>query len=78
MNDISSLRILPAEAGAAALNPASEAGTGFREVLHSAIDDIQQLEGQAEAKVSQVLAGNGAENPHGAARRNSETWVPRV
>jgi flagellar hook-basal body complex protein FliE len=61
MNDISSLRILPAEAGAAALNPESEAAPGFREVLHSAMDDIQQLQGQAEAKVAQVLSGNGAD-----------------
>jgi flagellar hook-basal body complex protein FliE len=61
MNGISSLRILPAEVDAGALGPAGEAGPGFREVLHSAMDDIQQLEGQAEAKVAQVLAGNGAD-----------------
>jgi flagellar hook-basal body complex protein FliE len=30
-------------------------------VLHSAIDDIQQLEGQAETKVAGVLSGNGAD-----------------
>jgi len=58
---ISSLRILPAEADTAALRPANESGPGFREVLHSAIDDIQQLEGQAEAKVAGVLEGDGAD-----------------
>jgi flagellar hook-basal body complex protein FliE len=61
MNHISSLRILPAEVDAAALGPGSEAAPGFREVLHSAMDDMQQLEGQAEAKVAAVLNGNGAD-----------------
>ena len=58
---ISSLRILPAEADAASLRPATTSGPGFRDVLHSAIDDIQQLEGKAEAKVAGVLSGNGAD-----------------
>ncbi|SRR5258708_30629561 len=58
---ISSLRILPAELDAASLHPASAGGSGFRDVLHSALDDMQQLEGQAEAKVSGVLSGNGAD-----------------
>jgi flagellar hook-basal body complex protein FliE len=57
---ISSLRILPAEAGSA-LRPASVSGPGFRDVLHSAIDDIQQLEGQAETKVAGVIEGNGTD-----------------
>ncbi len=57
---ISSLRILPAEADMTSLRPpASE--SGFRDVLHSAIDDIQQLEGQAETKVAGVIDGNGAD-----------------
>ncbi|MGP0020514.1 MAG: flagellar hook-basal body complex protein FliE [Candidatus Sulfotelmatobacter sp.] len=59
---ISSLRILPAEAGPASLrSPASTSESGFRDVLHSAIDDIQQLEGQAETKVAGVIEGNGAD-----------------
>ena len=57
----SSLRILPAEADAASLQPATTSEPGFRDVLHSAIDDIQQLEGQAESKVAGVMAGNGAD-----------------
>jgi len=61
MNGISSLRILPAEIDTAALGPGSGAGAGFREVLHSAMDDIQQLEGQAETQVAGVLGGNGAD-----------------
>ena len=61
MNGISSLRILPAELDTSALRPESEAGAGFREVLHNAIDDIEQLQGQAEAKVAGVLAGDGAD-----------------
>jgi flagellar hook-basal body complex protein FliE len=58
---ISSLRILPAETGSASLRPATTSEPGFRDVLHSAIDDIQQLEGQAETKVAGVIAGNGAD-----------------
>ena len=58
---ISSLRILPAEADATSLRPSTNSGPGFRDVLHSAIDDIQQLEGKAEAKVAGVLEGNGAD-----------------
>ena len=58
---ISSLRILPSEADAATLRPATTSEPGFRDVLHSAIDDIQQLEGQAEAKVAGVITGNGAD-----------------
>jgi flagellar hook-basal body complex protein FliE len=65
VNPVSSLRILPAEIGSAStpspISPESSNGPGFRDVLHSAIDDIQQLEGQAEAKVAGVLAGNGAD-----------------
>ena len=58
---ISSLRILPAEADASARQSASSPDAGFRDVLHSAIDDIQQLEGQAETKVAGVIEGNGAD-----------------
>ena len=58
MNEISSLRILPAETGSASAATMSPSG-GFREVLDSAISDMQQLESQAEAKVAGVLSGNG-------------------
>ncbi len=58
---ISSLRILPAETDPSALNFSSASESGFRDVLHSAIDDIQQLERQAQAKVAGVLEGNGAD-----------------
>lgn len=61
MNDISSLRILPAETDISSLQPSVSDGPGFREVLHNAIDDIQQLENQAQAKVSGVLEGNGTD-----------------
>lgn len=61
MNGISSLRILPADINPASWSPTASAGPGFREVLHSAIDDIQQLEGRAESKVAGVLEGDGAD-----------------
>jgi len=60
MNTISSLRILPAEVDSPGLSSAGSE-PGFREVLHSAIDDIQQLEGQAQAKVAGVLSGDGSD-----------------
>jgi flagellar hook-basal body complex protein FliE len=62
---ISSLRILPAEVDPNALRSPDVSGSGFREVLHSAIDDIQGLEGQAGQKIAGVLAGNG-EDVHSA------------
>jgi flagellar hook-basal body complex protein FliE len=58
---ISSLRILPAEADLSSLQPPASSESGFRDVLHSAIDDIQQLEGQAEAKVAGVITGTGTD-----------------
>jgi flagellar hook-basal body complex protein FliE len=58
---ISSLRILPAETDPSALSSSSASEPGFRDVLHSAIDDIQQLEGQAQTKVAGVIEGNGAD-----------------
>jgi flagellar hook-basal body complex protein FliE len=61
MNGISSIRILPAEADLSSLRPSTSSEAGFRDVLHSAIDDIQQLESQAQAKVAGVLEGNGAD-----------------
>jgi flagellar hook-basal body complex protein FliE len=57
----SSLRILPSEIDSGSLAPGGVTGPGFRKVLHSALDDIQQLEGQAEAKVAGVLEGNGTD-----------------
>ncbi|MGA2346366.1 MAG: flagellar hook-basal body complex protein FliE [Candidatus Sulfotelmatobacter sp.] len=58
---VSSLRILPAEADSASLQSSATSDSGFRDVLHSAIDDIQQLEGQASSKVAGVIAGNGTD-----------------
>lgn len=58
---VTSLRILPAETDPSSLSPSSSSEPGFREVLHTAIDEIQQLEGQAQAKVAGVLEGNGAD-----------------
>ena len=62
MNDaISALRILPADVAAGTLAPGAVSEPGFREVLDSAIGDMQQLESQSEAKVAGVLDGNGAD-----------------
>jgi flagellar hook-basal body complex protein FliE len=58
---ISSLRILPADAEAGALGIGKSSETGFRDVLHSAIDDIHQLESQAETKVAGVIGGTGTD-----------------
>jgi flagellar hook-basal body complex protein FliE len=57
---ISSLRILPADSGS--LSPSnSTTGSGFRDVLHSAIDEVQQLDSQAQTKVAGVLEGTGSD-----------------
>jgi flagellar hook-basal body complex protein FliE len=61
MNPISSLRILPAESDISSVSSDSGSGAGFREVLGSVIDDIQQLESQAETSVAGVLSGNGTD-----------------
>ena len=62
-SSISSLRILPAEAETVSLRSPAGAGggSGFLEVLHSAMGDMQQLQTQAETKVAGVLQGNGAD-----------------
>jgi flagellar hook-basal body complex protein FliE len=60
VNPISSLRILPAEVEAGSLG-SSSSSSGFHEVLDSAIDQIQQLQGEAENKVARVLTGNGSD-----------------
>lgn len=57
----SSLRILPADIDSSSLSPDAASGEGFREVLGGAIDDIQQLESQADAKVAGVLTGTGTD-----------------
>ena len=61
MNPISSLRILPAEIDSGSLTAGRSQQSGFREVLDSAMDDIQALESQAETKVSGVINGNGSD-----------------
>jgi len=59
---IDSLRILPAELDSETVRPSSAASeAGFHDLLHGAIDDIQQLEGQAQEKVTGVLSGNGTD-----------------
>jgi flagellar hook-basal body complex protein FliE len=61
MGAISSLRILPTETDSGSLRPSTQPKTGFSDVLHTAMDDMQQLQGQAESKVAGVLGGNGAD-----------------
>ncbi|HLW89240.1 MAG TPA: flagellar hook-basal body complex protein FliE [Terriglobales bacterium] len=64
---ISSLRILPAADSAlrSSVNSSGgESGEGspeFLDVLHSALDDMQNLQGAAESKVAGVLDGTGTD-----------------
>lgn len=60
---IASLRILPAETtlAPAAAPSANDGESGFLQALHSAMDDMQQLQGQAENKVAGVLSGTGTD-----------------
>jgi flagellar hook-basal body complex protein FliE len=57
----SSLRILPAELDNGSFASQAPSGAGFREVLHNAIGDLQQLEGEAQNQIAGVLEGNGAD-----------------
>ena len=61
MNPVSSLRILPAEIGSGTVASPSSPTPGFHDVLDTAMEDIQQLQSQAENKVAGVLEGNGAD-----------------
>lgn len=62
MNTVTpSLRILPADVDLSSARPSTASQPGFRNMLHSAIEDIQQLEGQAETKVSGVFDGTGTD-----------------
>ena len=61
MDPISSLRILPAEVGSGPVKPEGGSGSGFRNVLHSAMDDMQSLESQAESKIAGVFEGSGTD-----------------
>ena len=63
---ISSLRILPAETGAAALRSAESSEPGFRETLRSAMDDIQQLQGAGRDQGRRSARGQR----HGRAQRH--------
>src|ERR1700684_3412072 len=58
---ISSLRILPAELPSAAAGSPAASGGGFADTLRGAIDEMGQLQSQAETKVASVLEGNGAD-----------------
>jgi len=59
-NTISALRILPADIQPAV--PGGESGRSeFMETLESAIDQVQQLQGQADQKVETMLQGNGVD-----------------
>jgi len=56
---VSSLRILPAEVESAATGIPDASGGGFSDTLRSALNEMGQLNSQAETKVAGVLEGNG-------------------
>jgi flagellar hook-basal body complex protein FliE len=59
---ISSLRILPAEIESVAAEfPAAASGGGFAGILRGAMDEMGELNSQAETKVAGVLEGGGAD-----------------
>lgn len=59
-NTISSIRILPADTETFAPGKAAPKSE-FLETLESAIDQVQQLQGQADSKVEALLGGNGTD-----------------
>jgi len=60
-NSIPSVRILPTETNAPGLRPGAEEKPGFVDALENAISAVEKLQGQADSKVSQLLAGNGTD-----------------
>lgn len=61
---ISGLRILPAEIETGLAREAG-AGPGFADTLHSALQEVDRLQGEANRETGGVLAG-GATDVHGA------------
>ena|SRR5438477_12673481 len=59
-NAISPIRILPVEVEPAS-GSAGPQKSEFMETLESAIDHVQQLQGQADSKVEAMLQGNGVD-----------------
>jgi flagellar hook-basal body complex protein FliE len=55
---VSSLRILPSESGIASPK-VTPREWGFTETLRGAMDQVEQLQGAADNKVSALLNGNG-------------------
>jgi len=58
---VSSLRILPAEIESAAGEFSAPSGPGFGEVLRGAMEEMGELNSEAETKVASVLEGTGAD-----------------
>src|SRR5579863_1781398 len=58
---ISALRILPAEIQSAAAEFSPASGGGFADTLRGAMNEMGELNSQAETKVASVLEGNGAD-----------------
>lgn len=59
---ISSIRILPADVDTTFTKPSGTSPEGgFRDVLDSAMDDMNNLQGRAQDTVTQVLSGNGGD-----------------
>jgi flagellar hook-basal body complex protein FliE len=57
-NPVSSLRILPADIEP--ISPQSpKKGPGFSETLRQVMNEVDSVQSQAEAKVSDLLQGNG-------------------
>jgi len=58
---VSALRILPADIPGADPSSSPEAKPSFADTLRSAIDDVNQLQAQADTGVASVLAGDGGD-----------------
>lgn len=58
---VSSLRILPAEIESASAEFPSTSGGGFADTLRDAMDEMGQLDAQAETRVGSVLEGTGGD-----------------
>jgi len=58
-NSISSVRILPAELSPSRARPSE--GSKFLETLQQTMDQVEDMQGDAQGKVAELLNGNGAD-----------------
>lgn len=60
-NTISGLRILPAEIDSAVAVKPKASGSSFTDTLSQAMEEVENLQGEAQAQVADLLEGKGTD-----------------